>query len=197
MPVTVGVEEQLEPVVVGAAQLQLPAPHRDDHRGVLAGVRRQDALRGQLVGQLRDLDGGHLLGVVGEPDGAVLEAVDRVLVAHRLVVHPAGEPDRRVRPAGRRDTVVLDLVLDVVGAQVLVDHDRVQRGCGELAPAVQEERHRDGDRDEQQRRRRGQGDDELPPATGRRGQLGRCRGRVGIARQSRSACSIRSTLAVS
>ena len=81
-------------------------------------------LSGSCVGQRVDVALGQV-GVVGDPDRAVLEVVDGVLVAHRHVVDAAVQPDRRVRTAGRRRLRVVDVA---VGVPVVRDLPRLHVG---------------------------------------------------------------------
>ena len=102
------VRELLDPLVVGRVELQLVAPRLDADRRVQARVGRHHPA-GLVLDQLRqrvDVGLAHVVGVVGDPHGAVLEAVHGVLVPDVDGVDGAGAvgPVRRrgVRPADRR-----------------------------------------------------------------------------------------------
>ena len=134
VPVAVLLQEEREPRS-SAPSSRSWAPHTVTTTGDgQALARRHDAVVGQLLGQRRPVVVGQV-GVVGDPHRAVLEVVDGVLVAHRLVVDAAGQPDRRVRPAGGRVLRVGDVVRRVraVGDLPRLDERQVEGALG-LAP---------------------------------------------------------------
>ena len=90
----------------------------------------------------RGLDDGDLVGgqagLIGDPEAAVLEGVDGVLVRHRLVVDAGIEPDRRVVAADWRGLRVGHGTGDVIARPVGVADEpcdgggrgrRCRRGC--------------------------------------------------------------------
>jgi hypothetical protein len=86
--------ERRQPGIVGGIDLELQAPRGGRDWGLLVGMRAQDhvAAGADEVGERIDLGRGQI-GLVADPDGAVLEGVDGVRVGHRLGVDAAVEPD--------------------------------------------------------------------------------------------------------
>ncbi|TNM43295.1 methyltransferase domain-containing protein [Nocardioides albidus] len=105
-------DEQRDPRVVRPSEGELAAPDGDDDRGLLVVVRREDAVVRQLAGELIDAGGIDVVGAVGQPDGAVFEIMHDAHLGHRLVVHAALEPVRRVVASHGRRLRVVDLLAD-------------------------------------------------------------------------------------
>src|SRR5690606_29234899 len=110
-----GGDELVDALVVDVVDLQLVAPRLQRHRLVEVRVRGEHHERLVLDPDPQRLEvlALDLLGVVGDPHGAVLERVHHVLVTHRLVVHRAGArgPEPVVRAAERRRLVVGDALV--------------------------------------------------------------------------------------
>src|SRR5690606_22588636 len=112
-------DELLDPCVVALLHPKLTPPGRRHDGVLLTLVRREDdELLGGQVAQLLHLALGEVR-LVREPDGAVLQRVDRVVVGNRLLIDAAVEPGRVVITAGRGTLLVLDRGLDVVAAEVV------------------------------------------------------------------------------
>src|SRR5690606_39798222 len=129
--VLVALDERGQPRVVGAVELELVVPggghdrrrqaleRADQHVVALAGGRGH-------VPQLLKLVGGQV-GPVGDPDRAVLQRVDGVLIVDGFVVDVALLPVVVVLPAHRRGLLVRDLVPHVLATVVAGGHDLVHR----------------------------------------------------------------------
>src|SRR3954447_197008 len=134
------VGELLDPLVAGRVDLQLVPPRLDADRLVQTRVGRQHSARLVLdqLGQGVDVGLAHVVGVVGDPDGTVLEAVDGVLVPDVDGVHRPGAVGpgrrRRVRPADGRGLLVVDGRVDVLlaGRVVVALHPGDLVGGGHL-----------------------------------------------------------------
>src|SRR5690606_14575998 len=111
-------DEALEAGVVHGVEPQLAGPGGGDDRLPVAEPGEGGGDHLVVVGG-EGPDGGDVagrqVGGVGQPDGAVLEVVDEVLLGERGVVEAAVGPHRVVGPARRRVDRVLDVSPDVLG----------------------------------------------------------------------------------
>src|SRR5215204_6950698 len=121
-PLSIGVDEPLQVLVVGAIETYLVAPGGGHDWGVEARV----GAREQAVLALHDLPYSVLLvlweiGRVGDPDCSVLQGVNGVLVAYGLFVEGGVLPHGIVLAADRRGLLVVHGALSVLAGRSHVE----------------------------------------------------------------------------
>jgi len=115
------VHEAPQARIVRALEFELDSPGGDDHGRGLARIRAQYHVVLLAVGTQRlDLPLWQV-GAVGDPDYAVVQAVDGVPILYGLLVEAAVLPQRIVVPVGWRLSAVLDRSLDGMVGRGRVD----------------------------------------------------------------------------